>query len=136
MRKQLEPLGGSRRSCRVLFSTLSQLTFNSPLTQEEPLSIAAVIELMKKSNATSLFLDTRGPTEEGVGNIFDIILYTDKSTGYHKIPGKEVKFYVSHSGPSNADRTEKIVRREERKNVKTGDLEGYLILDDGPENKI
>jgi KaiC/GvpD/RAD55 family RecA-like ATPase/transcriptional regulator with XRE-family HTH domain len=48
------------RVSRVLFSSLSQLKFNSPMFAAEPLFVAALIELFKKEMVTSLFISVGG----------------------------------------------------------------------------
>jgi KaiC/GvpD/RAD55 family RecA-like ATPase/transcriptional regulator with XRE-family HTH domain len=49
-----------QRVSRVLFSTLSQLKYNSPMFEKEPLFVAALIELLKKERITSLFISVGG----------------------------------------------------------------------------
>src|SRR5262249_48592972 len=49
-----------KRVSRILFSGLNQIRYNSPLYQEEPLLIAALIELFKKERVTSMFINNWG----------------------------------------------------------------------------
>jgi hypothetical protein len=95
--------------CRVLFSNLNQLRNNSPMVQEETLLIAALIELFKKKHMTALFIGVGGDEKAGFGDTVDTILFTaqDATRG-----PDQVKLWVSHSGPCNADRTPKWLERQ------------------------
>jgi KaiC/GvpD/RAD55 family RecA-like ATPase len=90
------------RIARVLFSTLSQLQYNSPMFEKEKLFIAALIELFKKEEVTSLFLGVGGGPGQEIANIFDTILFTHEELGDK---GKRVLVSVGHSNPGNALRT-------------------------------
>ena len=94
----------------VLFNSLSQLEYNSPMFSDEALFIAVLIEVFKKEEITSLFIDVADNEAGGsVGNIFDTILFTaydGAAGGYGSV------LRVSHTGPGNANRNNFAVERD------------------------
>ena len=116
---------------RVLFNNLAQLSYNSPLYNSPmpkfpdggnllTITHAALIELFRKEEITSLFIDVGRNKEAEVQNIFDAILFTSLD---ENIESDIVYLAVSHTGPCNADRTPKRLERI-RENGK-----GRLILE-------
>jgi hypothetical protein len=127
MATQVEKFAPNRPT-RMLFSNLSQLKFNSPLVEQEPLFIAALIEFCRRKGITSLFIDVKNPRQKAIGDIFDVILRTDSEPNQPEL----VKFWVGHSGPGNADRTPKWVERLRD----PGANRGYLVLKKSSEESI
>jgi len=121
--REQKKAGGAVR--RVLFSTLSQLQYNSPMFGEEPLFIASLIELFKKEAVTSLFLGVGDNRNAEVGNIFDTILATTKQDNAGQ---EEIFLSVSHSGPCNALRSPNRLERTTRDGL------GWLELRPVPES--
>jgi KaiC/GvpD/RAD55 family RecA-like ATPase len=122
------------RVSRVLFNSLSQLRYSSPMFSREPLFVAALIELFKKEGITSLFISvTSGKTppiqlaeereverdrqglvatdnsmSQEIGNIFDTIIFTGKRQWGGR---EEVVLTVGHTGKCNAVRDPMVLRR-------------------------
>jgi KaiC/GvpD/RAD55 family RecA-like ATPase len=97
-----------KRFSRVVFSTLNQLAYNSPMFKEEMLFVAALIELFRSNGATSLFLSVNRKQDE-IENIFDAILFTEHEA---RATGSRVLLSVGHSGPCNAARTHCVLERQ------------------------
>jgi KaiC/GvpD/RAD55 family RecA-like ATPase len=97
-----------KRFSRVLFSTLNQLAYNSPMFGEEKLLVAALIELFRSNGATSLFLSSNRKQDE-IENIFDAILFTEHEP---QATGDRVLLSVGHSGPCNAGRARWVLHRQ------------------------
>lgn len=112
IQQTLQQLQRSQRVVsRALFSNLSQLGYNSPMFPEERLFIAALIELFKKEDITSLFIDVGSNQDIEIHNIFDTLLFTHRDV---RNGTDRVLLTVSHSGPGNADRTpQELDRRAE-----------------------
>jgi KaiC/GvpD/RAD55 family RecA-like ATPase/transcriptional regulator with XRE-family HTH domain len=106
---------------RVVFSTVDQLRYSSPMCAEEPLLIAALTDLFKREHMTSLFLAAGGPHERetGVAEIFDTIIVTEHDP---RAGPDQVLLTVSQSSPGHADRRP---RRLERRSEHSS---GRLVL--------
>jgi len=95
-----EVFKSSRRGIsRVLFLTLDQLRYSSPLIDEEPLLIPALIEFFRAKGATSFFVAAGDDSARAdpIQAIFDTVLITGKSAHTD-----EVTLSVAHTGPCNA----------------------------------
>ena len=90
---------------RILFSTLNQLSYNSPLFEAEKLFVAALIELFRSNKSTSLFLSVDRKERE-IENIFDTILFLDRDSANSSA---RVVLSVGHSGVCNAERVPWVV---------------------------
>jgi KaiC/GvpD/RAD55 family RecA-like ATPase/transcriptional regulator with XRE-family HTH domain len=93
---------------RILFSSLSQLLHNSPMFGVEPLFVDGLLELFKRKEVTSLFLDSQN--QRDIANAFDLILFSGCE------PGGRVTLQIAHSGPCNAEAGVFAVKRELREN--------------------
>src|SRR5262249_14747733 len=95
-----------KRVSRILFSGLNQIRYNSPLYQEEPLLIAALIELFKKERVTSMFINNWGEDKVENANLFDMMIIAEKLKSYvgQDHDGYDVKLEIPHHGPSNVAR--------------------------------
>lgn len=93
---------------RILFSSLSQLLHNSPMFDVEPLFVDGLLELFKRKEVTSLFLDSQN--QRDIGNAFDVIFFSDRESG------GRVTLQITHSGPCNAEAGVFVVERELREN--------------------
>jgi KaiC/GvpD/RAD55 family RecA-like ATPase len=93
---------------RILFSSLSQLLHNSPMFDVEPLFVDALLELFKRKEVTSLFLDSQN--QRDIAHAFDVIFFSDCEAG------GRVTLQVAHSGPCNAEPDAFVVKRAPGKN--------------------
>jgi hypothetical protein len=93
---------------RILFSSLSQLLHNSPMFDVEPLFVDGLLELFKRKEVTSLFLDSQN--QRDIGNAFDVIFFSDRESG------GRVTLQITHSVPCNAEAGVFVVERELREN--------------------
>jgi hypothetical protein len=86
---------------RLVFNNLNQLRHNSPLFAEEPLFIAALLELFRKQRITSLFIQVQG--EDALSaNVFDTILFTDRWKKRNQ--PDTVRFWTGHTTRCDAIR--------------------------------
>jgi hypothetical protein len=114
-------------ACRVLFHSLDYLRYNSPLFEEEPLFLAAVLELFRKERITALFVDVQQQPEHEIPKGFDTAIVTDH--GPPSSPTRDpdsVRLQVGSTPRCDADRDERWLhrRREGHK--------GYLEFIDPP----
>ena len=99
-------------ACRVLLHSLDSLRYNSPLFKEEPLFLAAVLELFRKERMTALFIDVQQQPEHELPQGFDTAIITD----YGPTPGPlhdpdTVRLRVGSTPQCNAYRDERWIHR-------------------------
>jgi hypothetical protein len=71
--------------------------------------VAAVIQLLRRKQITSCFIDLGHPDKEkGVADVFDTLIFTSHSA---RNDPEKVRIQVAHSGPCNADRAPKDLER-------------------------
>jgi KaiC/GvpD/RAD55 family RecA-like ATPase/transcriptional regulator with XRE-family HTH domain len=116
-----------RQFSRVFFSNLSQLRYNSPMFGEEGLFIAALSELFRKEQITSLFIDVGGSMGTEIQDIFDTIIFTELDAGQVD----RIRIRIGHSGPCNAVRTPNVLDRITEKNGY-----GRLVLTDKQPSQL
>ncbi len=85
---------------RVLFNNLNQLRHSSPLFAEEPLFVAALLELFRKEQLTALFVQVLGDDPRSQ-DVFNTLLLTD----HGPTPDPDiVQFRVGHTTRCDAYR--------------------------------
>jgi hypothetical protein len=105
---EYDSTGGSLRPARILFSSTNQLLHNSPMFSVEPLFVDALLELFKRKQVTSLFLDSAAESGQEISTAFDVIMFTARHGD------DSVALRVVHSGPCNASAGARLITRELR----------------------